>query len=217
MTDDFEKIKQMYRSSYQEHGVSSSSMLMPKGRHEARFQILREVIDQFDQPSLLDYGCGLGFLWQFLVHEKIDVNYVGVDIVEEFISSCRERFGSRALFERVDPNSPITGKYDVVYASGVFNLKSSDNNEASLNYVRDRLLELFGVAERALVVDFLSPYVDFTQSGAQHISPPTVLEWFVPQVSRRWAVRHDYLPFEYSVVIYKNDEVDRPSNTFFPH
>lgn len=192
-------------------------MLMPKGRHDARFQLLREVIDQFDRPSLLDYGCGLGFLLQFLLDEKIDADYVGVDIIEEFISSCRDRFESKALFEKVDPNSPITGQYDVVYASGVFNLRSSDNDEKSLDYVRDRLSELFHIAQRALVVDFLSPYVDFTQPGSQHIDVTTVLDWFVPHVSRRWAVRHDYLPFEYSVVFYKDDRIERPSNVFFQH
>lgn len=217
MSNDFQRIKIAYQSSFDKHGLSSSSMLMPKGRHNTRFDLLMTVLGEFDNPRVLDYGCGLGFLLQYLNEHQFEGTYCGMDIVEEFVNSCRARFGDRIDFRVIDPEIPIVEKFDVVYASGVFNLKTSRNDVESLGYVKQRLHELFATATKALVVDFLSPHVDFRQDEAQHIDFQTVLDWMVPLHTRRWAIRHDYLPYEYGLILYKDDEVLRPMNTFRFH
>ena len=88
MTDKFEEIKEEYTTKFLEHGVSSSAMLMPKGRHEARFSIVAEYLSELSNPTLLDYGCGLGFLNDYLIENKIGVKYFGVDMTESFIYIC---------------------------------------------------------------------------------------------------------------------------------
>jgi hypothetical protein len=65
-----------------------------------------------------------------------------------------------------------------------------------------------------MIIDFLSPDVDFQQETSQHIDYRMVLDWLVPGSSRRWILRHDYLPYEYSLVMFKNDEVSHPDNVF---
>lgn len=214
MVNNFEKITTDYSSQFEIHGVSSASMLMPKGRHSARFEVVAKYIEQFQNPSVLDYGCGLGFLHAYLTENKIQHQYTGVDIVPDFIKSCRERFVPPAVFQQIHPEDQITDSYDFVYASGVFNLRSADDDDVSFSYVRARLLELFKITKQVMIVDFLSPDVDFRQDGAQHIDYRTVLDWLIPDNSRRWVLRHDYLPYEYSIVVFKDDEIIRPENTF---
>lgn len=214
MTSSFDEIKNDYASNFKKHGVSSSAMLMPKGRHEARFAIVAEYLIQLSSPSLLDYGCGLGFLYEYLIHKKSDINYFGVDMTAEFIESCRERFPAPARFDVIDPTVDIKENFDVVYASGVFNLKTAESPSESLNYVRNRLQSLYKIANKIMFVDFLSPDVDFCQEGSQHIDYRLILDWLVPGNTRRWVLRHDYLPYEYAIVLFKEDEVKRPDNTF---
>jgi hypothetical protein len=104
--------------------------------------------------------------------------------------------------------------FDVVYASGVFNLQSSQSESASLKYVRDRIVHLYSVTKNVLVVDFLSPHVDFRQNSSQHVDYRLLLEWLIPNQTRRWILRHDYLPYEYTLVLFKLDGIKRPDNTF---
>jgi SAM-dependent methyltransferase len=214
MTNSFDEIKEAYASNFKTHGVSSAAMLMPKGRHEARYAVVAEYLNQLSFPSLLDYGCGLGFLYEFLTHKKSKINYFGVDMTAEFIESCRERFPAPARFEVIDPTGKITEHFDVVYASGVFNLKTAGSSSESLNYVRERLQNLYSISKKVLIVDFLSPDVDFKQEKSQHIDYRLVLDWLVPGNTRRWVLRHDYLPYEYAIVLFKDDEVKRPENVF---
>jgi SAM-dependent methyltransferase len=214
MTNNFDEIKGDYVSNFKKHGISSSAMLMPKGRHEARFAVVAEYLNQLSSPSLLDYGCGLGFLYDYLIQGKTKIDYFGVDMTTEFIESCRERFPAPARFDVIDPTGDITEHFDVVYASGVFNLMTADSPSESLNYVRERLQNLFSITRKVLFVDFLSPDVDFQQERSQHIDYRLVLDWLVPSNTRRWVLRHDYLPYEYAIVLFKDDEVKRPENTF---
>lgn len=214
MTEHFDKIQSEYAAKFKEFGVSSASMLMPKGRHSTRYSVLAEYLRVEENPSLLDYGCGLGFLHDYLNSEQINHQYLGVDMTQSFINNCRERFPRSARFEHLDPKGNVDGLFDFVYASGVFNLQSDSSQQKSLNYVRERLEYLYGLTQKIMIVDFLSPDVDFRQEGAQHIDYRLVLEWLTPVFSRRWLLRHDYLPFEYSLVLFKQDEIQRPENIF---
>jgi|694.fasta_scaffold39169_3 SAM-dependent methyltransferase len=214
MAHNFEEIKNEYSTKFREHGVSSASMLMPKGRHEVRFTIVSDYLPKKESPTILDYGCGLGFLHTYLVQEGIEHQYLGIDIVPEFIESCNKRVSSNAQFRLIQPETEIFENFDLVYASGVFNLQTAESKKDSLAYVRERILKLFEITTKVMIIDFLSPDVDFEQESAQHIDYRMVLDWLVPTFSRRWILRHDYLPYEYSLVIFKNDQISRPDNVF---
>lgn len=214
MTYKFEQIKADYHAKFEEFGVSSAAMLMPKGRHDARFSVVAEHLRKLNNPTLLDYGCGLGFLHDYLNEQKVSNRYFGVDMTRSFIESSRARVGSSARFEVIDPEEVLTEEFDVVYASGVFNLQSAKSEADSLAYVRKRLVNLLDISKKLLIVDFLSPDVDFEQEGSQHIDYRLVLDWLVPSFSRRWVVRHDYLPYEYTIIIFKDDQTEKPLNIF---
>ena len=214
MIDKFKEIKEEYTTKFLEHGVSSSAMLMPKGRHEARFSIVAEYLSELSNPTLLDYGCGLGFLNDYLIENKIGVNYLGVDMTESFIDSCIERTGDATKFKRIHPMDEFHDTFDVVFASGVFNLQTSQSEFESLQYAHDRIEHLYRITNKVLVVDFLSPDVDYRQNQSQHVDYRLLLEWFIPNQTRRWILRHDYLPYEYALVLFKLDDIKRPENTF---
>ena len=155
MTNQFEEIKNEYASKFREHGISSASMLMPKGRHEARFEIVAEYLQKDENRTILDYGCGLGFLHTYLEHEGIVHQYLGIDIVPEFIASCNERVKSNAQFKLIQPDTEILESFDLVYASGVFNIQTAHSKRDSLAYVQERILKLFQITTKVMIIDFL--------------------------------------------------------------
>jgi len=212
--DEFERIREMYAAGHRTHGDTSAALMTPKGRHDLRFRPVVEELRRNPSMSVLDYGCGLGHLLMELAPEFPDVRYTGVDITPSFIESCNRRLGNAGKFELVEPDGPIGGTYDIVVCSGVFNLKTSESPVESLAYVENRIAELLAVCREVFICDFLSPFVDFEQDGAQHIPIETVAGWLVKRSLRRFVVRHDLLPYEFTVVVRMDSTIKRPENIF---
>lgn len=212
--DGFERIRGLYSDSHRRHGDTVGAVLTPKGRQEQRFKPIIEELKKGEVKSLLDYGCGIGLLLDHLNLHKLSTAYTGWDMTPSFIESCRARFGGSGQFAVVDPESELTGNFDMVICSGVFNLATSQSGENSLNYVHRKLLNLMKLTNRVLICDFLSPYVDFQQEYAQHIRSEVITDWLVAAGYRRFVIRHDLLPYEFTVIIYKQSGIKRPENIF---
>lgn len=210
----FEEIRRAYTENHRRYGNTSAALLTPKGRHDLRFLPIMEILKSRKAGSLLDYGCGIGLLYESIREAKLEVEYTGWDMTRSFIESCQHRFESSERFRWIEPDTPIVEHFDFVVCSGVFNLATSEDQSESRMYVRDRLSQLLSVTDQVLTCDFLSPYVDFKQDGAQHIEIELVAKWLVEAGHRRFLIRHDLLPFEFTVVVYKDSTIIRPQNIY---
>jgi hypothetical protein len=211
----FSEILSQYEASFRQHGNSPAALLTPKGKQALRFQTLLPVLTQ-PGMSILDYGCGLGHLLDYLnTHVPYPFAYRGVDMVKPFIDHCQvHHHHAHAGFDWVDPAAPVQVKADVVFASGVFNLLLDGGTEPTRLYMEGRLAELFAAAGHCLVVDFLSEFVDYSQSAAYHPPVGRLLQFVMAQLSRRVVLRHDLLPYEYSLLIFKDQAINRPDNAY---
>lgn len=213
MTDRFEEIRTMYRAGYNDHGDSPAALLTPKGRNNLRFRALLPFIDK-PGLSVLDYGCGLGYLFDYLQEQGASVRYAGMDMMPEFIDVCRLKHGDKAEFQLIEAEQPLERRFDLVFASGVFNIRSHADDRLSRAYATARLKQLFDAADVALVCDFLSPYVDFKQGDSQHFDTGFIAEFCARELSRRFVIRHDLLPYEYTLIAWRDDTILRPHNVF---
>lgn len=213
MTERFGDIRGMYRASFELHGDSPASLLTPKGRQDLRFGVLDPFV-QRNGASLLDYGCGLGHLFDHLRSQGRDVNYCGIDMLPEFVQACRAKHGDLARFDLINPEEPPPEGHDIVFASGVFNLQSHADRRVSRDYTFARVEQLFRVAKTVLVCDFLSSLVDFEQAGAQHFSPDEIAQFCAGRLTRRFQIRHDLLPYEFTLIAWRDDEIQRPQNRY---
>lgn len=210
----FDEIRNLYLKSHEEHGDTPAALFTPKDRHEQRFRPILEVLQSRNAKSLLDYGCGLGQLRAYLAEMNVRIQYTGWDITPSFIMSCQSRFGTASRFEIVDPEAQLSEHFDIVVCSGVFNLSTSDDSNESLEYVLNRINQLLTITDQVFICDFLSPFVDFKQDRAQHIQIEKIAHWLIRCGYRRFVFRHDVLPYEYTVVVYKNDLVDKVKNVY---
>lgn len=117
--------------------------------------------------SILDVGCGEGFLSAHLHESMPDVSFTGIDASAGAIDFARDEFGNVGLFEVGD----------------IFNLRFADNSidvvicSEVLEHLEDpgsALKELMRVARRAVVLSVpLEPYFKFFNDVARalRISP----------------------------------------------
>lgn len=162
---------------------------------------------------MLDFGCGLAHLCEYLAARDISCEYVGVDIVPDFIESNRLAFPGRR-FELVKEIKDIHGQFDIVLSSGVFNLKYIDDIFANEVYVKDQLKQLYALADDVLVVDFMTSHVDFQQMDAFHVDPSAMMDFIANNITRRVALNHSYMPFEFCIAAFKSNSIDRASSLY---
>jgi hypothetical protein len=186
------------------YGYSPKSVGWPKGDPDFRFHILTSIAEFKNGDTLLDLGCGFGDLYSFLKRYWPNVKYTGIDFNAELIKEGKKVYPNADL--RVgDIIQEDFGVFDWVVGCGIFNSRLPEtSNEYS---IKSTVQKMFEIAQKGVSINFLSTYVDYTNSRAYHVSP----EWafsFAKTLTKRVSLRHDYMPYDFCVYLYKNAEIN---------
>jgi SAM-dependent methyltransferase len=169
----------------------------------AAFAALEAAV-ALEGTTILDVGCGLGDLWAYLKTLGVRCEYVGVDVSEAMVVQARSKFPD-ATFETRDILEWDPGRrFDYVVAIGIHNVRIP-GVEPLLERMTKRQFEL---CSRAAHVSLLTDrYPAFG---------PKALSWRAEDVlsmalgiTANVALRHDYLPNDFSVTLYREPLIDR--------
>lgn len=208
-----EHIRDSYRNAYLEHGDSPKSVLWPKGRQDLRFDALTKHVSKEAPFSVLDFGCGLAHLKDYLAARSSSFSYTGVDILPEFIEANRVKYPNDH-FQVISEVQDIRGSFDYVVASGTFNMLYFEELEKHKSYVFDTLTRLFDKTSGYLSVNFMTDQVDFMQEGAYHQNIAELHNFVSTRLSKRLLIDQSYMPYEYTVTIWKDASIVRPDNVY---
>ena len=116
---------------------------------EAQNLRFKALIEHFNMNGnvLLDVGCGVGSLAEYIDKNNINLYYIGIDIMPEMVERAKSKtyknispqFMTMDFFKKTD----IEDDVDYIYTSGIFNLNLG-NNEAFLK----EAIEAFLLAAR---------------------------------------------------------------------
>jgi SAM-dependent methyltransferase len=113
-----------YRHLLLRYGVSPQALAERSNLKEQQFY--QHLFDGIDLPpvrSVLDIGCGMGNLIEFLHRRGVHAsNYLGVDLVKQFIMHCRNRYQEPYDFLHanfVSDSCFPDRRFDLVAATGV--------------------------------------------------------------------------------------------------
>ena len=196
-----------YLERYAKHGIHVDTL---KSGGAAK-QLVRHTVhsSMFDlkDKHILDVGCGIGMFYEYLKGLPTQIaSYTGLDIVEPFLESDRARF-PEARFDNVDILlDPLDAyKPDIVFMSQVFNNKyqNADNEEIA----KQAICRFFGISKIGIAIDFMTSYVDYNEAELHYFSPEMMFA-FAKTLTRTVALRHDYLPFEFTLFLYKQPTFD---------
>ena len=205
------RIADLYLSRIDRHGLTVDALKSGGiGKQWVRHTIHAEAFE-LSGRHVLDVGCGIAMFLRFLMARGVILaSYTGIDIVGRFLEANRVEF-PRSRFLSVDIlNDPLDGlATDVVFMSQVFNNKYADaDNEA---VARRAVSRLFDIAREGLVIDFMSTHVDWRDPDLHYFDPKVMFE-FGKSITRFVDVRHDYLPFEYTLILRKAPRLSVPDD-----
>lgn len=211
---DVDYLVKLYQRSYATHGNSPAAVQWPRGRQDLRFDALTSHIKS-DGFSLLDFGCGLAHLKKYLDTKYSNFHYHGVDIVPEFISACSQNYPD-ASFDLMRGHADVAKDFDHVVISGTFNLVYGTDVVRHRTIVRETLVNLFQRTRVALAVNFMTDRVDYHQEHSYHENVANLYEFACNSLSPRLTLDQSYMPFEFTMTIFKDREIVRPDNIYRP-
>jgi ubiquinone/menaquinone biosynthesis C-methylase UbiE len=198
---DIQIIKERYKARLREHGVGIKSLAsgVPERRF-LRFEVLREVgIKSGDK--ILDVGCGFADFYAHLEDRGVQVDYIGIDIVEELVEAGKQKYPQLELECRNIEINPFPKKsFDYVVCSQVFNLELG--GEKNMATVKNILPLLYGIAKKGVAIDFITNYVDFKEKHLHYYSPENLFKYVKENITRSVTIRNDYPLFEFCLYLY---------------
>jgi SAM-dependent methyltransferase len=195
-----EQKKRSYQNRFKKYGVDAKSLSWArKGAAHQRFRQIWAEID-FNNKSVLDIGCGFGELGKFLTKRYEGVDYLGVDIVPEFIAEGKKLYPNLKLEVRDVLGEPMDKKFDVVVASGVINSNVKNNME----YRKAAIKTMFNLAKGVFVFNMLGGHPQLKTSKKSNIwyaDSLEVLEYCMG-LTRRVILRHHYNPKDFTIFMF---------------
>lgn len=196
-----------YLERYAQHGIHVDSLKSGGAAKQFIRHSVHASMFNLQDKHVLDVGCGIGMFYEYLKSLPVQIaSYTGLDIVDPFLEYDRARY-PEARFDKVDIFLDPLDAYspDIVFMSQVFNnkYKDADNEEIAKEAIR----RFFAIAKVGIAIDFMTSYVDFNEAELHYFAPEKMFS-FAKTLTRTVALRHDYVPFEFTLFLYKQPTYD---------
>lgn len=201
-----------YNKRLEEFGISEKALGWgEKGRAKLRYEILLSQWN-FDKKSVLDFGCGFGGMYDYMLSKNISgFKYTGIDINENFINIAKNtHHNENANFSVANLlTDKLEGEFDFILSSGVFN-HQLENNKKFIESCFEKFNEY---ARLGFAINFLSDKVAFKYDYTYHSNPLDILE-LAYKYTNNVVLRNDYMPFEFTIFVNKFSITD-PTYTVY--
>lgn len=211
---DKKAIVERYVSRAKEFGHGLKVIGEPKDRQFFYYDFMLRADGFTSADSILDVGCCYGDLYDYLQRIGWTGRYLGVDINASLIEAGRAKFPGLDLRVLDLQESPPQETFDWAFSCHVLT-----NNMQGVDYLvqlEEMLIAMWRCSRKGLLFNLLSPLADFTNPIHARPAFGKVLD-IVARLSNRFTLRHDYMPYEFALYVYKNNEVNRDLLIFSEH
>jgi len=200
------KIVEHYENCLRNFGDNHLGVDWPKEEDaQLRYKIMLEIIYDQKKCSLLDFGCGTAHLYDFLLKNGIiNIKYTGLDISNEFIKVCRQKFPDVPFIcKDVLESSEQIAKFDYIILNGVFTEKRELSFDAMYDYFKKMIKLLYLKSNKGIAFNVMTKHVDWERKDLFHLPFDILASFLKSEVSRNYIIRNDYGLFEYTVYLFK--------------
>ena len=208
MPESFEldKVKKYFSDKLNAHGATHLGVdYNSTESQEARFFQLTKVLDPSRKYSLLDFGCGYGGMYDYLVRLGHNLHYVGYDISEPMIARGRELHPDNpdCWFTSDLREMPVL---DYAVVSGTFNMKLDADLEVWTGIILEALREMNDRASKGFAFNMLTKYsdADRMRPDLYYADHTFLFDYCKRHFSRNVALLHDYGLYDFTILVRKD-------------
>jgi len=174
-----------------------------------RFAVMLQVVRPADSPkpvSILDIGCGVGLLLDYL-QGRADLDqyeYWGIELSAKILAAACKRHPAQRFETRDILLEPLPAQcVDYVVMNGLLTEKLVLNQQRMEAYARDIIKAAFAACRCGIAFNIMSTHVDWKRDDLFHWSLDRIVSFLVEECSRILVIRMDYGLYEYMVYVYK--------------
>lgn len=224
--EEYKIIAKHYEECFQKNGDTCRGVDWPNPLDaEKRYHVMLNIIDQYkmhlktgacvweykvnEAYSVLDVGCGLGYLYEFSKKSPYNINYIGLDISEAFIKVCRKKYPEIKFIQRdiLKEEKTKFEKYDFVIMNGIFTEKLNLQYDQMWEFFTGMLKKAFEYCDKGMAFNVMSKDVDWEREDLFHVPLNQLSAWLTQNLTRNFIIRYDYGLYEYTVYVMKNSDL----------
>ncbi len=200
------KIAEHYKKCFEDHGDNHLGVDWPKYEDTlTRYEVMLDLINENNKVSLLDFGCGLGHLYKFILDEKKEnkIVYSGLDINKNFYDHCSKKYPEVNFFLKdININNEIPN-FDYIVCNGTFTEKRDLSYEEMFDFMTNTLKILWSKTNKGISFNVMSKLVDWERDDLFHVSMDEIGLFLKNNLSKNFIIRNNYKLYEYTIYVYK--------------
>ncbi|CAM3904130.1 class I SAM-dependent methyltransferase [Vibrio aquimaris] len=163
-----------------------------------RFKAIANSAD-FSNKRVLDLGCGLGELYDYLSQDKHLAFYLGIDQHWPFLKRAKKRIGSvQCRFRLADISRTPLPELDIIIASGSLNYQSRQTD-----YLERMITRMYAAAKEVVIFNLLNKDVFLKPTLLKAYDKNDVLS-FCHTLTPKVRVIDDYSTGDFTIVLEKS-------------
>lgn len=201
-----------YENCFKKYGDNNRGVDWPnKEDTQKRYKVMLDLI-KYDSKkengrdfSLLDFGCGLGHLYEYMLKNNYTYYYEGLDLSQSFIEICKKKYPKVSFIQQdvLSENWEIDKTWDYICINGVFTEKRNLSYNEMLNYFEKMLKTIYAKCNRGIAFNVMSKDVDWEREDLFHLPLNELSSFLTKELSRNFIIRNDYGLYEYTTYLYK--------------
>jgi cyclopropane fatty-acyl-phospholipid synthase-like methyltransferase len=207
-----EKAVKRYSERFKKKGVSPTALGWGSKKDQLkRFEVIIEQCN-LEGKTVMDIGCGFADLFSYLSINNINVDYIGVDIVPEFIDYCEKEYPQQEFYcKNVMLDFDQLPSTDIVVALGILNYNFDE--VSNFEYSKLFIKKIFKIAREKVIIDFLSKHrtEEYPKEDFVYYHSPEKVFKFMTSLTNDILLAHNYHPIpqkEFMIFADKRKEED---------
>jgi SAM-dependent methyltransferase len=181
-------------------------------RHRVMLEVIRP--EHRDHVRLLDFGCGLSHLYEYIRHEGLlGIDYSGLDISPRFLEISRQKHPEVIYYAidvlEDDSNLP---EFDYIIMNGIFNSRIRMVQAEMFEFVKTLVARVFTHTRFGISFNVMSKQVEWERDDLFHLPIDELASFLARNISRHFVIRHDYGLYEYTTYVYRDPTAPEQKN-----
>lgn len=210
----YKEIIKHYEHCFDKYGDTPKGVDWTKeSQVDIRYSVMLELINYYEKSftldkkfSLLDFGCGLSHLYEFI--KKKDINFIlynGLEISEKFFNESKKKFPENNYIfgDILKDHNLIDNNYEFIILNGVFTEKRNVSFSTMFEYFEKMVSLVYNKCQKAIAFNVMSKQVDWEVETLFHVPLDDISNFLTKKITRNFVIRNDYGLYEYTVYLYK--------------
>lgn len=211
MDNSYLKLAYHYHNCFEKHGATPKGLDWDNQENlNKRYQIMSELFihDKNKQVDILDFGCGYGGFYEYLIKNYFNSHYIGLDINENTLRLFQNKYPELNLYLEdihLIPDRPWEGfpSYDYIICNGTFTVKGDMTQREMTNFMCSTLEKLWTKTNKGIAFNCMSKVLDYERDDLFHVSFDELSMWVYDNLSSKFTIRQDYGLREFTIYVYK--------------